>query len=731
MTPKRRFLVYAPINYNLTDGSAIWLRSICKVLSLIPGTEVDLLAFAAPTDLHEPLDGVARIFLPSMSIFTNSGIPSLARGDLLPPAAAVDALSILQELEHYDYLLVRGLDAVWTMAEFDERKPKLISYLTDIETDTLWQDPETSVAIQRLQTIADRATMMFVQTRALGALLEELAPAASPKIVPVPPMVPDAAYTGTRRTRRTPVRMVYAGKFAREWATEELLDLAEAHAGPDSGLETHVYGDKFNRSADGFRERVQPRLEAQSGFTWHGPVSRETILGALPDFDIGYAYRHSTLTGSPEISTKLIEYVAAGTAPVLNRTRTHEAYFGSDYPLFADSSAELDAVLRRVIAGEVDIDAALDHARGRIEPHRMSRVAEHVADKLSRFEPLPLAAAPTGTRPGLLIASHDTKFMADLDEALFNDTNFNVTRAHWPTFRGGGEEATAAALKSAQVVFCEWALENAVFCSRNKQPGQTLIVRFHRFELTTGIPQRIEIDNVDRIVTVSEHMAEHLRTTYGWPADKIRVIPNSIDTEQLDRPKTDWARFNLGLLGPLPKLKRLDLAATLLETLRRKDERFQLHVKGKMPWDLPWLWNSGEQFSYYNRQFDLFRRNIFLRGAVHVDDHAPDVPRWFQKIGWILSLSDVESFHLAGVEGMASGAIPLVLDRPGASHIFPESQIFADIDGIAEHILKQVDSAEADEADFTNMQNTMKDAVRKFDKSRVMKQWADLLTDRS
>lgn len=732
MTSDRRILVYAPINYTIVDGSAIWLRSICKVLSLIPETRVDLLAFAAPTDLQEPLDGPRQVFLPSMAMFTNSGLPALAQGQTLPPAAAVDALAILQEIETYDYLLVRGTEAAATMAGFAGRKPRLISYLTDIEPELLWEDPEGSEHLARLQLIAERSALMFVQTRELGALIEELAPAASPKIVPLPPMVPDHVFSDAPRRRNTPLRMVYAGKFATEWAIEELLDLARDHAGTEPGreaaLDVHIYGDKFNRSDDGFQDRVQARLRAPEGFTWHGAVSRDTILARLGEYDLGYAYRHNTLMGNPEISTKLIEYAAAGCAPILNRSPAHEAYFGADYPLFADSPEELARVTDQAIAGAVDLEAALRHAKGQIAPHRMSNVARMIGARLAREEPIALRpAAASALRPNLLVVSHDRKFMGDLEQALLNPRNFQLSEVRWPGFRGGGEAETAAALPQAHVIFCEWALENAVFCSRHKRPGQKLIVRFHRFELTTGIPQRIEIDNVDMVVTVSDHMAEHLHQTYGWPREKIRVIPNSIDSEQLDRRKTDWAGFNLGLLGPLPKLKRLDLAAELLEILRQRDPRFQLHVKGKMPWQLPWLWNSGEQFSHYNRLFDLFRRNAHLRGAVHVDDHAPDVPRWFQKIGWILSLSDVESFHLAGVEGMASGAIPLVLDRPGAAHIFPQEQIFPDIEAIAAHVLDRLDQAGPEGAGLAESRAAMKASVRRFDKAEVMRHWADLL----
>lgn len=726
MTKSRQILVYAPINYGIVDGSAIWLQSICKVLSLLPGTEVDLLAFAAPTDFWEPLDGVRNTWLPSHAIFTNSELSTLAAGDVLRPDQACDAIKILEQLQPYDYLVVRGREAAGKLAQVSDLKSKLIVYLTDVDEELLWVDEDRSEALQELRQTISKAALVLCQTPLLGALIEELAPEASAKIAYLPPMLPDSTFTGKRPCPTGGrLKMLYAGKFATEWATEEMIDVIQAIGGDSGPIDLHVYGDKFNKSKDGFFDRVAPRLEAQEGFTWHGAVSRKEMLTSMPDFDLGFAFRHATLDASPEISTKLIEYAASGVAPLLNRTPSHEAYFGSDYPLFANTTEELERVLRQVASGEIDLTSTLDFAQSKIQRHKMSNVAGLLERVLSRIEPV-LPPNNPAHRPNLLIAGHDLKFMGDLKEKLFHRENFRINEVVWPRFQGGGEVETLAALQSAKIVFCEWALENAVFCSKNKQPDQTLIVRFHRFELGTPYPQRIQIENVDKIVTVSEHMASHLAQAYQWPANKIMVIPNSIDCALLDRPKTKSARFNLGMLGALPMLKRLDLAADLLEVLRDKDPRFMLHIKSKMPWDMPWIWNSGKQFSFYEKIFDRFRRNNLLRGAVQIDHHGPDVARWFQKIGWILSTSDVESFHLAGIEGMASGATPVVKDRLGAKDIFPEKYVFSDIESMAAMILET--TVEANDAEgFAQLGVPLKRAVQLYDKEDVIQKWAKLL----
>lgn len=725
MTKSRQILVYAPINYGIVDGSAVWLQSICKVLSLLPGTSVDLLAFAAPTDFLKPLDGVRNTWLPSHAVFTNSGLSTLAEGSVLHPNQAPDAVTILEQMHHYDYLFVRGREAAWHLSQASDLKSRLIVYLTDVDEDLLWMDADNSEDVRRLRQTIERAALVLCQTPLLGALIEELAPQASSKIAYLPPMLPDSAFSD-RKPRRPAgrLKMLYAGKFATEWATEEMLDVIQKLGGDSGPIDLHVYGDKFNKSKDGFVERVAPRLKVQDGFTWHGAVSRDEMLASMPDFDLGFAFRQTSLDASPEISTKLIEYTACGVAPVLNRTPSHEAYFGADYPLFANTESELESVLRQAVSRQIDLASVLDFAQPKIQRHRMSSVANLLERSLSRIEPIPLQGNQTH-RPSLLIAGHDLKFMGDLKEKVLNDSNFRVNEVLWPRFQGGGEAQTLAAMRSAKLVFCEWALENAVFCSQNKQPDQTLIVRFHRFELSTPYPQRIQIENVDKVVTVSEHMAKHLAQAYQWPASKIMVIPNSIDCSLLDRPKTESARFNIGVLGALPLLKRLDLATNLLETLREKDPRFMLHVKGKMPWDMPWIWNDGAQFSFYEGIFDGLRRNNFLRGAVQIDEHGPDVARWFQKIGWILSLSDVESFHLAGIEGMASGAIPIVRDRLGAKDIFPENLVFSDIRDMASTILET--TAATDDAEgFAQRAAPFKQAVQIYDKEEVTQKWAEL-----
>ena len=112
------------------------------------------------------------------------------------------------------------------------------------------------------------------------------------------------------------------------------------------------------------------------------------------------------------------------------------------------------------------------------------------------------------------------------------------------------------------------------------------------------------------------------------------------------------------MIGIAPALKRMDLALDVLARLRRDDPRYQLFVKTKLPWEYQWIWDVHAEREAFD---DILRRmqiDPALRGAVTFDGFGPDVPGWLRRIGWVLSTSDGESFHLAPADGMASGPSP-------------------------------------------------------------------------
>ena len=160
----------------------------------------------------------------------------------------------------------------------------------------------------------------------------------------------------------------------------------------------------------------------------------------------------------------------------------------------------------------------------------------------------------------------------------------------------------------------------------------------------------------------------------------MATVPNALDVAQLDRPKLDGARFHLGLVGMVPSRKRLDLALDVLEELRREDDRYLLFVKSGMPWEHWWVWQNPAEREHYAGALRRVQRSPLLRGAVVFDDAGPDVAAWLRRVGFVLSTSDDESFHVRrrpaghGVAGRAGapalGPVPrrstqMAPDSPG------------------------------------------------------------------
>ncbi len=169
------------------------------------------------------------------------------------------------------------------------------------------------------------------------------------------------------------------------------------------------------------------------------------------------------------------------------------------------------------------------------------------------------------------------------------------------------------------------------------------------------------------------------------PEKKAIWIPNLVNVARFALPKRPGAERTLGLLGMAPMRKRLDLALDLLQALWADDRRWRLRIKGQRPEDLPWVWQRADERAYYREQFQRIASAPWS-DRVRFDPPGDDVSAWLRDIGYVLSPSDFESFHMAVGEGMASGAIPVVWDWLGSDALWPAEFVFRGVDEAAGRI---------------------------------------------
>ncbi len=711
-----RALVYGDVDLNIIDGSAIWAQAMVQALREA-GVEVTLV-LKAPVRTGRLVDPLEK--LPGVTVHRR---PAGATTSLTVEEAA-RLLTELDAAEPYDLAVVRGRRLAVRMTG-SPLAGRLWTYLTDVPQNAA---ELTGPIRSELAAVAGASRFLLCQTEELRCFLEGVLNKAAGKCVLFPPVValPDSLEPDEDREPGHPLKLVYTGKFAPRWNTYEMTSLPRRLSTRMVDAELHMIGDKVHtdRNDPGFSQRMRTALESTPGLVWHGGHPRAEAMRIAAGCDVGLSWRHPELDASLELSTKVLEMGALGLPVVLNRTPMHESLFGSDYPLFANTEDEVVDVLEAVAdpityasARRRCLDAArdftLDAAAGRLRSYLRQA-----------FPPVPAGTKKTR----VVVAGHDLKFFGRMLDHLESLSSVELRVDRWHGLGRHDPEASRELAEWADVIVCEWCGPNAIWYSEwlkaNGRPDQRLIVRLHRFELYGTWPARLDIDVVDRVVCVSPHYADLTRKMTGWPDDKIVVIPNWVDVAQFDRVKLPGVEHHLGVIGLAPWRKRLDLAVDVLEELRRDDPRFTLFVKSKLPWDLPWIWNRSKERESFEGLFRRIRRSPMLAQAVVFDPSGPDVASWLRRVGFVLSTSDDESFHLAPAEGMASGAVPALLGWPGAETIYDRHWIHESPSAMVAEITKIVGEGRWDEERV----RARAEVGRSYALDFVCDRWVELLT---
>lgn len=325
------------------------------------------------------------------------------------------------------------------------------------------------------------------------------------------------------------------------------------------------------------------------------------------------------------------------------------------------------------------------------------------------------------------ILGHKLSFIDELARDLAHETGSSVELDEWKHLGAPSDVARAQSLLTqSDVVIGEWGRPNNVWIQKHAAPDKRLIVRVHRYEVTTDFPRAIDMDRFYAGVVIVPWVGRALVQQFGWPADKLVYIPNYVNSSYFRRRKLPGSEFTLGIVGITPDLKRLDLALDLLGALRAFDARYTLRVRGQLP-TAHIHWGKNPRIAeQWGSVLARLRSDPQLRNAVFFDAPGRDMASWFEGVGVILSMSDLEGSHVALAEGMASGALPIARPWPGIRTLWPSEVIFDRMGDAVQQILRAQDPAWRGEAAARYMSHPSLDEVR------VLRAWWDLVNgDRS
>lgn len=382
MQEKIPIVVYSPANMNAIDGSSVWTQTITLALAEVDNVDVSLLLSDAVT--------TDRMLGPLLRHPAITVIDPLADGLTAGDHLSIDeAARILagMTIRGPQAFVVRGFEAAHRLSLERRLKGKLWPYLTDLpqRVDEIDEDARTKVS-----RIMSASPVLLCQTEELAAFLELHFPSVAGKTRLLSPAVPgDLSPVVLPPPDAEDLRLCYSGKFARMWNTYEMCDLPSQLAERGIRAQMTMVGDKINQDAKWpeFVAEMKRRLERSPGVNWVGGVSRERSIELVSSAHIGLSWRSPELDDSLELSTKLLEYCAAGTPPLLNRTAMHERIFGDDYPLFVDPNTSVVDLLESATRHPDIYEQALASVSGLPADYTLGRASERLSGLVDAMFP--------------------------------------------------------------------------------------------------------------------------------------------------------------------------------------------------------------------------------------------------------------------------------------------------------------------------------------------------------
>lgn len=170
----------------------------------------------------------------------------------------------------------------------------------------------------------------------------------------------------------------------------------------------------------------------------------------------------------------------------------------------------------------------------------------------------------------------------------------------------------------------------------------------------------------DKVVLLTPAYEQELKVRLGWfyRPNKVRVIPNGIDTEQYSaqsRPVNAGRLVRLGMAARFTLTKRQDVLVEMMAELRQRapDINWQLSLAG-----------DGENWARVEKlvQSSGIKDSISLPGQLD----EPTLIEWYQSLDIYLHASEGETLSTSLLQAMAT-ALPIVAsDVPGIRNLIAD-----------------------------------------------------------
>jgi glycosyltransferase involved in cell wall biosynthesis len=380
-----------------------------------------------------------------------------------------------------------------------------------------------------------------------------------------------------------------------------------------------------------------------------------------------------------------VEAITCGAPIVLYPAEANLALMGPGYAGFGAGPAEAALALERLLSEGRDAFRPL--ATELADRFRSNAVYAALLERVAALgRRSQRDSRVTSRRQSVLVAAHDFRFFEDIEARLLREGHA-VTREYWKSHTARFVHGQSNAVDSADIIFCEWCLGNAVWWSHHLPPGKRLFIRLHLQEIHTSHPASVDFSRVEKVIFISPHVMREAVAKFAIPEHKCEVVPISVRLKPARRAapeETRSRRDTLAMVGLTPWRKRPDKALELLGALRRRYPNLRLHLKGHAPSEYGWMSNRQEELTKYQA---FFREVAELEraGIVRISGYDDELEAFYRSAGWVVSLSDFEGCHTAVAEGGAMGCLPLMTNWGGADEVYPARLVQRDLNQVVHY----------------------------------------------
>ncbi|WP_323096035.1 glycosyltransferase [Intrasporangium sp. YIM S08009] len=263
------------------------------------------------------------------------------------------------------------------------------------------------------------------------------------------------------------------------------------------------------------------------------------------------------------------------------------------------------------------------------------------------------------------------------------------------------DPATAEAL-TADVVFVDWADKGLTWATDVVPEGTRVVVRLHGVDTLSAWLHTADWSRVTDAIFPSEHLRRAAANALGGRLDGVRqhVVANPVDVDRYVLPKHPSARKRLGMVGWAQQVKDPQWTLDVLAELRRHDPEWRLALIGA---DVDLRAGNPVERELAQAFHARLAADPDLHDGIDYVGYTSALPERLRDVGWAVSASRREGFHVGLVEMAASGAVPVVRDWPvyaregGAGLLYPTDWVVTTPAEAATRILAVTDAGAWDD----------------------------------